>query len=165
MTGLNHALTGSAIALVVKRPLLAIPLAFLSHFFIDMVPHWGNTSFYTPGSPEFPYILAADGLLVVISLVIICYYARRDQIWLILTCAFLAMLPDAFWALGRSDNLPSPIVWFDTFHKNIQWCEKPWGIIIELLYATGMGYLIFKILHKDKNHGSKPSRTGHSQKV
>lgn len=163
MTGLNHALTGAAIALVVKRPILAIPLAFLSHFVIDAIPHWGNTEFYSPSNPAYLYIVGLDGLLALTSIIIICYYARRDQIWLIVTCAFLAMLPDAVWAFDRSST--GLFGWYNTFHHGVQWCERPWGIIVELFYATGMSYLIFKILQKDKKHGRKSIGSEHSQKV
>ena len=35
-----HALTGGVIAYEIGSPLLSLPLAFLSHFVIDMLPHW-----------------------------------------------------------------------------------------------------------------------------
>ena len=40
MTATNHALTGATIATLVRQPYLAIPLAFLSHFFCDALPHF-----------------------------------------------------------------------------------------------------------------------------
>lgn len=41
MIATNHALTGAAIAVVIKQPILAIPLAFVSHFICDAIPHFG----------------------------------------------------------------------------------------------------------------------------
>ena len=41
-----HVVVGTAIAIKVGRPELAIPLAFLSHFVLDRVPHW-NPHTYT----------------------------------------------------------------------------------------------------------------------
>ena len=38
----NHMVTGAVIALVVKQPALALPLAFLSHFVLDALPHYGE---------------------------------------------------------------------------------------------------------------------------
>lgn len=35
-----HALVGAAIATKIPNPLIALPLAFASHFVLDMVPHW-----------------------------------------------------------------------------------------------------------------------------
>ena len=41
-----HALVGAALAVKIGNPLLSIPLAFLSHFVLDRIPHW-NPHFYT----------------------------------------------------------------------------------------------------------------------
>lgn len=35
-----HVIVGAAIAVAIPNPFLAIPLAFLSHFALDMAPHW-----------------------------------------------------------------------------------------------------------------------------
>jgi len=35
-----HAVVGAAIATAIPNPFIAIPLAFLSHFALDMTPHW-----------------------------------------------------------------------------------------------------------------------------
>lgn len=38
-----HALTGGVIAYKIGSPLISLPLAFLSHFIIDMLPHWNSS--------------------------------------------------------------------------------------------------------------------------
>lgn len=35
-----HTIAGVAIATVIKQPELALPLAFLSHFILDLISHW-----------------------------------------------------------------------------------------------------------------------------
>ncbi len=35
-----HVALGAAIAVAIPNPLISIPLAFASHFLLDMVPHW-----------------------------------------------------------------------------------------------------------------------------
>lgn len=35
-----HAVVGAAIATAIPNPVIALPLAFASHFALDMVPHW-----------------------------------------------------------------------------------------------------------------------------
>ena len=40
MTATAHALVGGAIAASIPDPLIGLPLAFISHPFIDMIPHW-----------------------------------------------------------------------------------------------------------------------------
>jgi len=45
MLELPHTAVGAAIATKIPNPFLAIPLAFLSHFLLDLIPHW-NPSLY-----------------------------------------------------------------------------------------------------------------------
>ena len=40
MTATNHALTGAAIGFIVGVPAIAIPLALISHFVLDAIPHF-----------------------------------------------------------------------------------------------------------------------------
>ncbi len=46
MLELPHAVVGAAIATKIPNPWIALPLAFLSHFPLDLIPHW-NPSLYT----------------------------------------------------------------------------------------------------------------------
>lgn len=150
MIALNHVLTGEAIALAVKRTIIAVPLAFLSHFVVDAIPHFGNVPFYTPGNPVFPFIVVADVLLAIASVFIVCHYAK-NKTWHIVACSIAAALPDAFWALYYAQGEPSS--WFYNFHQNIQWCEQPFGIITELAYTALLIWIIVKIIkrqHKEK---------------
>lgn len=163
MIGLNHVLTGSAIGLAVKRPITAAILAVASHFVLDALPHWGNTPIYSFDSPVFPYISALDGTLTISALVIICYYAPPKKRWIIALCAFLAALPDAsllwYHFYGKTD------FWFFNFHSGVQWCERPWGIIIEIIYAASMGVVVAKLIQKQRGYGHKSTSIKHSQKV
>jgi len=40
MTATAHALIGASLAAKFSNPLLGIPLAILSHFIFDIIPHW-----------------------------------------------------------------------------------------------------------------------------
>jgi hypothetical protein len=64
MTGFNHGMTGAAIALAVKQPALAVPLAFLSHFVTDMIPHFGLNE-QELFSKRFNLILFADFIFAI----------------------------------------------------------------------------------------------------
>lgn len=46
MLELPHTIIGAAIATKIPNPLISIPLAFLSHIPLDLIPHW-NPSLYT----------------------------------------------------------------------------------------------------------------------
>ncbi|MBI2012734.1 hypothetical protein HYS90_02270, partial [Candidatus Curtissbacteria bacterium] len=40
MTATAHALIGASIAAKITNPYLGIPLAIISHFVADLIPHW-----------------------------------------------------------------------------------------------------------------------------
>ena len=48
----NHVLAGSLIGIGIKEPTLAITLAFVSHFVMDALPHFGY-----PGRKGYPVVL------------------------------------------------------------------------------------------------------------
>lgn len=132
MTGYNHALTGAAIALAVRQPLLAAPLAFLSHFALDVTPHFGGTPIYEYGHKLFPFIMVGDGVITTSVLFVICAFVPL-QTALILLCALCAILPDVllftYYANGR------PNTWFHRIHLTMQWFERPEGAMVEAAYA------------------------------
>lgn len=68
MLELPHALLGAAIATKIPNPLISIPLAFLSHLPIDMIPHWnpslyGETKKYGRPTSRSASVVAIDTLL------------------------------------------------------------------------------------------------------
>lgn len=132
MTGYNHAMTGAAIALVVKQPLLAAPLAFLSHFVLDVTPHFGGTPVYEYGHKIFPYIMATDALLSAGTLLFVCSLAPTLAA-LILLCALCAILPDILLLTYYTNDRPN--TWLHRWHLGMQWFERPEGAIVEASYA------------------------------
>jgi len=68
MLELPHTLVGATIATKIPNPLISIPLAFLSHFVLDLIPHW-NPSLYSEtkkfGKPtrQSSRIVAVDTIL------------------------------------------------------------------------------------------------------
>lgn len=131
MIGLNHALTGAAIGIAVREPLLVVPLAFASHFALDVIPHFGGHQVYTWGNKHFTRIIIADGIacLSVIGLIIVTNPALALPV---LLGVFFAMLPDGllvhYYTKKPLNN------WFHNFHLNLQWYEKPLGALFEAIY-------------------------------
>ncbi len=41
MRAINHAMTGAVIGLAITAPVVAMPIAFFSHFALDALPHFG----------------------------------------------------------------------------------------------------------------------------
>jgi hypothetical protein len=72
MLATPHLLTGTAIAAVLRRPLLAWPTAFASHFVLDFVPHLDSHALFgtAQGGPTGPEVaMAVLDTLVGIALV------------------------------------------------------------------------------------------------
>lgn len=134
MTGLNHATTGIVIALIFKRPETAIPLAFLSHFLLDMVPH----SFVPVERKKLftGYLFLEALIMTVITIVSMIVFS---DMWLLIgVCAVVAFLPDFFWPFYYNGKLRYVRFFksFYAFHKWIQWSETYRGWLVEALYFS-----------------------------
>src|SRR5665213_1220069 len=122
MTATNHALTGTAIAVVVRQPTLALPLALVSHFVCDAIPHWD----YVLKFPLKKYVALLDVGLAGILVLLVAWQIYLVPSWLILACATLAVLPDAMWLPHILKNQPipfdgdEPLYLARSFHRWIQ---------------------------------------------
>ncbi len=141
MTGLNHVTTAAVVALAVKEPALVLPLAVLSHFVLDALPHYGIVYAERSKYPSFKRIMALDSTLT--PLMIVSVFLITDS-WLVAAAMLLAISPDFVWfikygydrMLEREFTLPQDH--FSRFHKKIQWGERPWGWTLELVWLVVM---------------------------
>lgn len=146
MTATNHVLTGAVIALAVKQPALAIPLAVLSHFLLDALPHYGvesGTIFDYRKKTITRYITPIDGALTILVLLWLGFFLNTGvSNALLVLCAFAAYLPDVLWLPTFVKELRTqvwePHGWFRKMHQKIQWRERPWGIYVEFVWAICM---------------------------
>jgi hypothetical protein len=134
MIGTNHALTGALIGSVVALPMLAVPLAFASHFVCDALPHFGQD----PGKRnwKFKSVLAFDGIALTIGLIV----ALVTENYFPALTALVAISPDFVWIArfvfkekwGKVD--PGPKSAFSQWHSSIQKRETERGMYLELVY-------------------------------
>lgn len=96
-----HVLIGAAIATKIPNPAIAIPLAFASHFVLEMIPHWNphlNTEIRNFGKPtvQSTVVTAIDSTIALISGSFIAYKALPNtaQALTIFFACFAAVLPD-----------------------------------------------------------------------
>jgi hypothetical protein len=147
MTATNHMLTGAVIATAVQQPWLVVPLAFMSHFVLDSVPHFGvgghEGDIKTRNRhPLFRVVLAVDIAILCVALVLIpLLFSGKVSGWLILAGMVAAWLPDIvwvshFWHDKKGHALKEP-AWLTRFHQKIQWFERPPGLIAEVLWLGG----------------------------
>jgi len=150
MTAPNHALTGALIGLTVSNPVLALPLAFLSHFVCDAIPHYDppeTDKAKRMNSKRFLVEFLVVGAVLCAALVLVLA-ATRPRHWLqAATCAFLATSPDLLWIprfvhvkrTGKDAPLHNP---FLKFHTRIQWKTGPKLIWLEAAWFVIFGALV-----------------------
>lgn len=141
MTGLNHAVTGAVIAVAVQKPVLALPAALLSHFAIDVLPHW---DYKIPGKPHHRRLVIGLDLIMSAVFIVALAYLSVDLEWLVLACGFLAIAPDSMWLPYILQGKPSladkksRLYRLRLFHFKIQWSESRAGLIVEMLWFAAM---------------------------
>jgi hypothetical protein len=128
MLELPHTAVGLLIATKIPNPFIAIPLAFASHFLVDLIPHW-NPSLYTEtkkhGKPlkKTTYIIIAD---VILSLALGFFLIFKSQGSLVysltlLFSAFAAVLPDViegfYFYLGVKSKWLMKLIKFQHDHQ------------------------------------------------
>ncbi len=130
MTAINHAVIGGLIAVAIPHPTVALPLALVSHFLLDSLPHY-----YTRKLKNFFRVFYTDGALVTLFLILLAVF-RPDHWLLIAACGLVAISPDLMWIPNGLRTLhKQPRKKLNAilrFHKNIQWGEREWGLFVEL---------------------------------
>lgn len=146
MTATNHALTGVAIAVAVRHPAIALPLALLSHFGLDALPHWD----YSLKFSLKKYVMLADvGFALLLTLFAAFIITAPVATWVVFASAILGMLPDAMWLphILKGRPIPHdgdlPLYVARRFHRWIQWSETKQGIYIEMMWFSFIFAYIF----------------------
>ena len=149
MTGLNHAITGATVAAAINRPLLSLPAALLSHFVVDIIPHW---NYKVPGGAQARIKVMVVDLCLSLGLLLILAMTVDAKPWLIFAGGLVAISPDIMWLeyflTGRPAMKGNPkrlINRVRKFHLWIQWSETSWGIYTEALWFILMLWLIYQV--------------------
>lgn len=138
MTATGHAIIGTIIAAKISNPVLAIPIALLSHIAADAFPHWDTaTNIKTKGRKRV-FIESFFDVLIsfLISYLIHLFLFPQTDFFYILFIVFIAQLFDWIMAL---------YYFFDI--KLFKWAydfqllfdsklDKPWGIINQIAVLT-----------------------------
>jgi len=149
MTATNHVITGSVFlaTTVTHLPLwLSLPIAFLLHFVLDALPHFGQPDDDAAALRRLKWMLPLDASLA--AAILIAILILQPAHWVaILAGGILCASPDLwsatrFFRFLRTGNTARNPDWFAQFHHRIQWGERLWGIWVELAWALGFGYLL-----------------------
>ena len=155
MTATNHAVAGALIAAVVRQPLWAIPLAFLSHFVMDAIPHFGidevgEDVYARNRQRSFRWVVRADLLLALLSLVLLPIILQPIVPWYVtLTCSIVAMSPDIAWVYRYVIEIHTgkliPKNRFSRFHSWLQ-RERRRGIVLEIGWLIASLVVVAKLI-------------------
>ncbi|MCX6783671.1 MAG: hypothetical protein NT141_01175 [candidate division WWE3 bacterium] len=133
-----HTLAGAAIASQVQSPLVAWPLAFTSHFVLDLMPHW---DFFTNGVRLDKLVKTAIAGDVILSFLIGIIFAVKTpgNAFNILGACFLACLPDI---LEAPHFFMKHEPWWTKLDLKIQHrfhhkLKLPWGLFLPVV-ITGV---------------------------
>lgn len=137
-----HVAVGAAIATQIPNPFISIPLAFLSHFVMERVPHWNphivsETKKYGSPTLRTRIIIAAD---VLMALVLGTYIASRvlpdtNHAAYIMLASLASVMPDLmefpyFFLNMRNKFLTQ---WLK-FQKSLQVDTTPfWGLLTQVI--------------------------------
>ena len=145
MTATAHALIGASIALKVTNPLLGIPIAILSHFIADLIPHWdAGTNHKLKSLTRLKIEAAADVILGFLLTFLIFWRLVPTEYLFIMIIA--AQLPDWLEAPSWMFNIKvPPFTWLDWLgHKLQSRMQLPWGLVTQVvvvgilvIYALG----------------------------
>src|SRR4029079_4155802 len=147
MTNLNHAATGALVAVAIHNPWIGLPAAFLSHFVIDVIPHWD----YFEGNFRMRQIALAIDITLTLYLLLVLALTVDASRRLVIAGGFLGMAPDLMWApyllTGKFSkvNKKTPLHLARRFHFWVQIKEFPNGIYIEAAWFVLMMYLIYQV--------------------
>ncbi|MFA6022482.1 MAG: hypothetical protein WC781_00160 [Candidatus Pacearchaeota archaeon] len=146
---LIHALAGIFIGKSLNSLILISLLAFISHFLLDMIPHWDGhfdkSDFIKSGKAKIKkstfLLRAVDGILG-ISAIIFFYY--QFNLIGVLIGGFFAVLPDMI-KIGYYSKLKNNKYFnnYLKFHAKIQRdVSRNFGIIIQILISLIILYFI-----------------------
>ena len=152
MIATNHALVGAIIGISIKKPELALPLAFVSHFVFDAVPHFGGVNMSPQDwlcSRVFKSMLIIDAILC-FALVLFLGINQPNNWLLASVCAFLATSPDfmhmpRFLAANKNSSKPVKEGFLLKIHHKVQWFEKPIGAIVEVIFFAAAMIILFQL--------------------
>lgn len=141
-------MTGVGIAILTKNPFVAMPLAVLSHYILDSLPHYGFKVWEQRNIGIFKIIFRTMLILDVFVFSIFILFLIKNNVpaWYYLAGIF-GYLPDlAWWYIWlipeKFGTVRAELNFINRFHSNIQKFERLWGLIPEVIYGTTLFVII-----------------------
>lgn len=128
-----HALVGMALVTLIPNPLISLPLVVLSHFVVDMLPHWN----WEPDARPLSLLgIVLD--LILLEILTVYFITYSSQPLILAAGSFLAILPDLLQVpyrfFGNNNTLTRSLVRFQKSLQN-KVSVLP-GILTQILLAA-----------------------------
>jgi hypothetical protein len=145
VTATSHALIGATIGLAVQQPLLAIPLAFISHLAADSIPHFdfmvrGQDILKRNDNELFRRLVLIDACGAIIVFSVLAFIVNDHDLWRVWLCSLAAISPDFIWGWRMLGELRThkvkPMGYFSRLHRWIQWKDSTPLIAVEVVLAV-----------------------------
>ncbi len=136
MTATGHAVIGTVIAAQISNPLIAIPLALVSHFAADAYPHWDTGTNQKKKSHAALWFHSLLDVIIsyIVPFYLIMYLSPTTNLLYVYLLVFCAQFFD--WVTA-----PYVFLHWKFFPFNIPYklqqpfdnrMDKPWGIVLQV---------------------------------
>jgi len=137
MTATAHALIGASIAAKVTNPAVGIPLVILSHFVLDIIPHWDlGTNHRAKSKMRLKAEATADVLLgFALAFLIFRNLVNPSYLFIMIIAA---QLPDWLEAPAFMFGIKiPPFSWMGWLGHKIQTrAQLPWGLVTQIVVVA-----------------------------
>jgi hypothetical protein len=158
MWAIQHIIGGATVAQGLKRPWLAYPAAYFSHWLLDFTFHVDNHALFVAhyqGPPEAWPALAALDVLSALAVPVTAWILWKHPLrWLVITGGFLGYLMDLTGTVDTILPWDHPLArlpvlgWINSVHHsswhhgNPKYFPWQWGIACQMLVmCVGLGLL------------------------
>lgn len=137
MTATTHSLVGASIGKLLPNPYFSIPLAIVSNFLMDLIPHWDTGTGWRNRPKILTFLATGIDVALGLALAFLLFGKKTNPIYLAIL-VFAATLPDWLEApyLFLGWDFP-PFSWFYKFQSKFHSKNGlPWGIITQIIIVV-----------------------------
>lgn len=142
MTATSHSLAGASLAKLIPNPYLSIPLALLSNFVLDFIPHWDTGTGWHNRPKIITFLMTGFDVFLGLLLSWWLFSSTVNPLYLLIVI-FAATLPDWIEApyLFLNWDFP-PFNWFYRLQSRFHGRDGTiWGVVTQIIVILPLVWL------------------------
>lgn len=148
MRAVTHVAAGAVLVAQVGNPWISLPLAVVLHFVLDALPHYGDVKSHRAKQLAEQRIAVPIDATAALGLLVAIMLAYPTNPALVALGGILCASPDLwhvypFVRYLRSGDASVPHDKLSRFHDRIQWCERRWGLFVEVPFLAVLIFVLF----------------------